>query len=164
MQNDSRGAGREFIVPLAFALELFISQHVKAHVSFHERTAKASLVAYLCMISLKYREQLYNYPNIHVLVLPAWSSQQSLFSVLLLKWRLNSWFLVPLLLLLLRKDLIVLKWEQVFNKQDSFQTVGKRFLMRDVMKNPMFPLVIFCSHGRNFQKVQPFIVELYQSG
>lgn len=55
--------------PLAFVLELFVSQHVKGH-KIYDKTAKASFVEYLCMILLKYKEQMYNYPNINVLVLP----------------------------------------------------------------------------------------------
>lgn len=38
----------------------------------------------------------------------------------------------------------------------SFQTeqgVGKRSLVRDMTKNPIFPLEIFSAHGRKFQKI-----------
>lgn len=54
--------------PLAFVLELFVFQHVKAHETY-VKTAKDSFVAYLGMSSLKSIEQIYNYLNINVLVL-----------------------------------------------------------------------------------------------
>lgn len=69
------GAGRGRVycsrsAPLAFDLELFVSQHVKAR-KFTERRQKPLLWRIPCMIWFRFKEQIYSDPTVRVLVSPA---------------------------------------------------------------------------------------------